>query len=165
MVSFQQLAVMIGGAATCCIVAIGMALSSASSSPKPETPLLSPYALICRSHKRIARLHATTPDKAVTLFLVLHLDHTKPPFHPADDCAYPYSPNYKAARRAISEAWAGVTDEYDGDMRQWRDAFADAALTLLNDTSRAIYMKDVLPKMEAARGNPDKVWLDICAKL
>ncbi|RSL44434.1 hypothetical protein CEP54_014683 [Fusarium duplospermum] len=165
MVLLQQIAVMIGSAATCCIVAIGMALFSASSPPKPETPLLSPYALICRSHKRIARLHHSTPDKPVTLFSVLHLDHTKPPFHPADDCAYPYSPNYKAARRAISEAWVGATDEFDGDMRQWRDAFADAALTLLNDTSRAIYMKDVLPKMEAAKGNPDKVWLDICAKL
>ncbi|RMJ19141.1 hypothetical protein CDV36_001202 [Fusarium kuroshium] len=156
---------MIGGAAMCGIVAIGMALSSASSSPKPETPLLSPYALICQSHKRIARLHAATPNKPVTLFSVLHLDHAKPPFYPADDCAYPYSPNYQAARRAISEAWAGVTDEHDGDMREWRDAFADAALTLLNDTSRAIYMKDVLPKMEAAKGNPNKVWLDICAKL
>ncbi|KAJ4180786.1 hypothetical protein NW767_012534 [Fusarium falciforme] len=164
MASFRQLAVMIGGAAMCCIAAIGMALSSASP-PKPETRLLSPYALICRSHKRIARLHVATPEKPVTLFSVLHLDHSTPPFHLADDCAYPASPNYKAARRAISETWAGVTDEHDGNMREWRDAFADAALTLLNDTSRAIYMKDVLPKMEAAKGNPDKVCLDICAKL
>lgn len=58
-----------------------------------------------------------------------------------------------------------MTDAHDGNMRQWRDAFADAALTLLNDTSRDIYMKEVLPKMVAAKGNSDKGWRDFCAKL
>lgn len=155
---------MIGAAICGIVVAIVMKWKWPRASPHSE-PLLSPHALICRSHEKIARLHAATPNKPVTLLSVLHLDHTKPPFYPADDCAYPYSPNYKAARRAISEAWAEMTDAHDGNMRQWRDAFADAALTLLNDTSRDIYMKEVLPKMVAAKGNSDKGWRDFCAKL
>ncbi|KAM6507020.1 hypothetical protein FALCPG4_018411 [Fusarium falciforme] len=78
------------------------------------------------------------PTSPPLSFSILLLDPLKPPFDPADDCAYPYSPNYKAAERAVTDAWAKMSDGHDGDVREWRDIFSMAAFTLLNDTSRIL---------------------------
>ncbi|KAF4472845.1 hypothetical protein FALBO_258 [Fusarium albosuccineum] len=155
-------------------LAVGFALGGvfvawSYSSPReylkhvPQESLLSPLGLICYSHEKLAQLQPSPPDKAVTLFSVLRLDHTQLPFYPADDCAYPYSPNYYLAKAAISNAWLEITDAHDGSMVMWRDVFAAAAATLLNDTSRVVYMKEILPKMEATKGDAERVWRDICA--
>ncbi|KAJ4313176.1 hypothetical protein N0V84_009555 [Fusarium piperis] len=128
--------------------------------------LLSPAGLICHSHEKLAQLQLLALDKPTTLFSVLRLDSPKPPFDPPHNCAYPYSPNYKATKRAITNAWTEMSDNHDGNMREWRDAFSMAAFTLLNDTSRTIYMKDVLPKLNNAkgRGGSDTVIRDFCKK-
>ncbi|KAJ3527584.1 hypothetical protein NM208_g10627 [Fusarium decemcellulare] len=85
----------------------------------PQESLLSPLGLICYSHEKLAQLKPSPPDKAVTLFSVLRLDHTQLPFYPADDCAYPYSPNYYLARAATSNSWLEITDAHDGSMVMW----------------------------------------------
>lgn len=129
--------------------------------------LLSPASIICHSHEMLAQLQPSAPDKPATLFSILRLDPSKSPFDPADDCAYPYSPNYKAAKRAVTDAWAKTSDSHDGDMREWRDVFSMAAFTLLNDTSRIIYMKNVLPNLIKAKGKggSDKVLQEFCDKM
>lgn len=128
--------------------------------------LLSAANIICHSHDMLTQLQPSAPDKPANLFSILRLDPSKPPFDPADDCAYPYSPNYKAAKRAVRDAWATMSDSHDGDMREWRDVFSMAAFTLLNDTSRTVYMKDVLPNLDRAKGKggSDKVLREFCQK-
>ncbi|KAK2668695.1 hypothetical protein RAB80_016075 [Fusarium oxysporum f. sp. vasinfectum] len=54
-----------------------------------EIRLLSPTKLICRAHRKIAKLQPSSPDEAVTLFSVLRLDPNEPPFYPPDACLYP----------------------------------------------------------------------------
>ncbi|KAJ3527508.1 hypothetical protein NM208_g10668 [Fusarium decemcellulare] len=132
-----------------------------------EDSILSPVGLICHVHSVIERLQASSPDSPVTLFSVLRLDPSEPPFHPADECASPYQPNYEAAKSKIAEAWAELTDNHDADMREWRDVFAGAAAVLLDDTSRTVYMKEVLPKIEAKmkeKGDPERGWKEVCDK-
>lgn len=92
--------------------------------------LLSAASIICHSHEMFAQLQPSTPDKPTTLFSILRLDSLKPPFDPADDCAYPYSPNYKAAKRAVTDAWAKMSDSHDRDMREWRAVFSMAAFAV-----------------------------------
>jgi hypothetical protein len=120
--------------------------------------ILSPLGLICNAHTSISNLQPTTP---ATLFSILHLDHTKPPFYPAEECAAPHHANYKAARQAVVDAWAEATEKRDGNMREWRDALSAAAVILLNDTTRVIYMKEVLPKVLK---DGDKAWRDKCTQ-
>ncbi|KAL2669924.1 hypothetical protein Neosp_015090 [[Neocosmospora] mangrovei] len=129
--------------------------------------LLSPASIICHSHEMLAQLQPSAPDKLATLFLILRLDPSRSSFDAVDDCAYPYSPNYKAAKRAVTDAWAKMSDSHDGDMREWREVFSMAAFTLLNDTSRTIYMKDVLPNLTKAngKGGSDKVLREFCDKM
>ncbi|KAF7558765.1 hypothetical protein G7046_g5385 [Stylonectria norvegica] len=126
--------------------------------------VLSPAGLICRSHYAIARLQPSSPEHSTTLLSILNLDASEPPFYPPDDCAYPFSPNYKEAKEKVSLAWEQVSGAYDGGMREWRDAFALAAMTLLNDTSRVVYLKEVLPKI-TGKGRSVETWQTICNRV
>ncbi|KAM0433232.1 hypothetical protein ACHAQK_009281 [Fusarium lateritium] len=128
-------------------------------STKDKESLLSPLGLICHAHTLISELQRLTPETPTTLLSILHLDHTKPPFFPVDDCTAPYSTNYHAARLAVADAWAESIDERDGDMREWRDLYSVAAVVLLNDTMRTLYLKEVLPKVLK---DGEKAWKDKC---
>ncbi|KAM0415989.1 hypothetical protein ACHAPT_013044 [Fusarium lateritium] len=140
------------GGAIVATLAGGLLMAWCRSPEIPIQSLLSPVGLICYSHDKLAQLQPTAPNVPDTLFSILHIDSSKAPFHPPDACAYPYSPNYKKAKQAITNAWADMSDNHDGNMREWRDVFSAAAVTLLNDTSRIMYMKDVLPNLEKAKG-------------
>ncbi|RSL44677.1 hypothetical protein CEP54_014584 [Fusarium duplospermum] len=124
------------------VTAVAVAIATAYS-------LISPLGMICHAHSTIARLHPLSSDPPVTLFSVLRLNYPEEPFYPPDKCAYPYHENYRAARQAIIDAWYEVTDKHNGYMLEWRDAFSAAAMVLLNDTTRIVYTKEVLPKIEA----------------
>ncbi|KAF5020412.1 hypothetical protein F66182_7561 [Fusarium sp. NRRL 66182] len=127
--------------------------------PDPQDCLVSPLGLICHAHLSLSRLQLSSPDAPSTLFSILGLDHTEPPFFPPDECAYPISANYRLAREAVVEAWSDRTEMYDGGSKQWRDIFAAAAVVLLNDTTRTVYLKEVLPKIEAKGENG---WMVLC---
>ncbi|RMI99102.1 hypothetical protein CDV36_016038 [Fusarium kuroshium] len=147
------------------VIVMAGVLFPSISTPRSK-PVLSAANIICRSHDMLAQLQPSAPDEPTNLFSILRLDPSIPPFDPADDCAYPYSPNYKAAKQAVRDARATMSDSHDGDMREWRDVFSMAAFTLLNDTSRIVYMKDVLPNLNRAKGKGgmDKVLREFCQK-
>lgn len=100
------------------------------------------------------------PD-AVSLFTILRLDPTQSPFVPTEACIYPYGANYEAARSAVSDAWM-ASYKRDGNDLAWRDVYALAGMVLLNDTTRRVYMKSVLPGMEGKKA--DGAWIKICDK-
>jgi hypothetical protein len=51
----------------------------------------------------------------------------------------------------------------DGNDLVWRDVYALAAMVLLNDTTRTVYMKSVLPGMDGKKKG-DGAWMKICDK-
>lgn len=87
------------------------------------------------------------------------------PFHSANSFAYPYSSNYQDSKMKVTEAWAEVTDKHHRQMREWRDAFALAAMVLLNDTSHTVYMKEVLPMLQTHdKSNPERARRNLCER-
>ncbi|KAF4951072.1 hypothetical protein FSARC_13000 [Fusarium sarcochroum] len=126
----------------------------AVTKPKLEPPL----SYICRVHERISKVEPVSPNKPITLFSVLGLDHTKPPFYPTDECATPYNTNNKAAEDAVKDAILKFyrTGEYVPGREP--DLLAPAIL-LMDNTIRDFYVKEVLPNIlkDGERG-----WRDMC---
>ncbi|KAF7553837.1 hypothetical protein G7Z17_g3337 [Cylindrodendrum hubeiense] len=120
------------------------------------TAPFTPLGHLCSAHRLLSNLQAATPDLTPTLFDVLNLDPFSHPFFPASDCAYPHSKNHDEARDRTMAAWEAISAEDNGWTSDWRDAVAVVAATLLDDTARTVYLREVLPKIQKTG------WRDVC---
>ncbi|KAK1992089.1 hypothetical protein LX36DRAFT_733646 [Colletotrichum falcatum] len=123
---------------------------------------------VCRV---VRRLHAAQPSSSPELFEFLHLDPSKPPFHPPHKMAYQGRPSYQLCRDSIIKAWTLRFEESEmgsrgreeevsilrgqirhGDRgRGYSEVLHSVAAVLLEDDTRREYMDRVYPLIVASK--------------